>query len=56
MVQKVLLFGSETWVLTAVKMQNIEGINVIFLRQMTGMKALRLGEKTWQKEGADRVL
>ena len=27
-----------------------------FLRQVMGMKARRLGDETWQKEGSDRVL
>ena len=44
-VQAVLLFGSETWVLTAEIMQNLEGVHVVFLCQITGMKARRLGEE-----------
>ena len=38
-VQAVLLFGSDTWVLTAVMLQNPEGVHVILLWQVTGMKA-----------------
>ena len=51
LVQAVILFGYETWVLTAEIMQNLEGEHVVFLWQVTGMKALRLGDKTWIKEG-----
>ena len=46
-VQAVLLFGSETWVLTAEIMQNIEGVHVVFLCQITGTKARRLGEENF---------
>ena len=38
-VQAVLLFGSETWVLTAAMLEKLEGFHVSFLRQVTGMKA-----------------
>ena len=55
-VQAVLLFGDETWVLLAAMINNIEGVHVVFLLQVTGMKARRLGDKTWTKEGLDRVL
>ena len=55
-VQEVLLFGSETWVLTAAMLQNLKGVHVGFLRQVTRMKAQRLGEETWRKAGAGRVL
>ena len=37
-VQAVLLFGSEPWVLTAAMIQKLEGFHVSFLRQVTGMK------------------
>ena len=55
-VQAVLLLGLETWVLMAAMLQNIEGLHVSFLRQMTGMKDQRLGDETWRKEKADRML
>ena len=43
-VQAVLLFGAETWVLLAAILKNIEGVHVSFLRQVTRMKARRLGD------------
>ena len=46
-VQVVLLFGSETWVLTAAMMQKIEGVHMGFLWQVTGVKAQSLGDETW---------
>ena len=46
-VQAMLLFGAETWVLSAAMLKKLEGLHVGFLRQMTGTKARRLGEKTW---------
>ena len=55
-VQAVLIFGSKTWVLMAAMMQNIEGVHVGFLRKVAGKKARRIGDETWQKEGADSVL
>ena len=44
MVQAVILFGSETWVLTAVMIQNLEGLSVGFLRKVMGGKEQRLGD------------
>ena len=55
-VQSVLLFVSETWVLPAAMMQKINVINVGFLQQVIGKKAIRLGDKNWRKEGAESVL
>ena len=52
----MLLFGSETWVLIVEIMQKLEGVHVGLLRQVTGKKAQRIGDKTWNKEGADSVL
>ena len=38
-VQALLLFGSETWVLTAAMMQNLEGVHTGFLQNMMGKYA-----------------
>ena len=35
-VQAVLLFGAETWVLLAAMYWNLEGVHMVFLRKMTG--------------------
>ena len=36
--QVVLIFGAETWVLSAEMSRNMEGVHVGFLRQMKGQK------------------
>ena len=38
-VQAVLLFGYETWVLTAEMLEKLEGFHVSFLQQVIGLKA-----------------
>ena len=48
-VQAVILFGAETWVLSVVMLKKLEGVHVVFLRYVTGMKEKKLGEKTWEK-------
>ena len=55
-VQAVLLFGAEIWVLTATMLQKMEGVYVGFLRHVVEMLACNLGVGMWQKEGAERVL
>ena len=53
-VQAVLLFGLETWVLTARMLQKLDGLHVDFLRKLAGMSACNMGVDTWQKEGKRR--
>ena len=55
-IQEVIIFGSETWMFTAAMLQNFKGVRVSLLWQATGMKARRLGDKTWRKEGGGRML
>ena len=55
-VQAVLLFGADTWVLLEGMLENLEVVHVGFLRQVTGMEVRRLGDETWKKEGPYRVL
>ena len=45
-VQAVLLFGAETWVLTAAMLEKLEGVHVGFLRQVTEMEARKRGVHT----------
>ena len=52
----VLLFGDKTWVLKAAMLKNLKGVHVILLSHVTSMKARRIGDETWIKEGPDRVL
>ena len=46
-VQAVLLFGAETWVLTAAMLQKLEGVHVGFLWQVAEMMARKMGVGTW---------
>ena len=55
-VQAVILFWAETWVLTETMLQKLEGVHMGFLWQVAGMTARKLGVGTWQKEGVDRVI
>ena len=55
-VQAMLLFRAETWVLTEMMLQKMEGVHVSFLRKVTGMSVSKLGVDTWKKEEAERVL
>ena len=52
----MLLFGSETWMMTAAILQYLKVIHVGFLRQVAGMEVQRLGEDTWRKAGEDSLL
>ena len=42
-VQAMLLFGLETWDLTAAMLQKIEGVHMGFLRQVAGMTDQNMG-------------
>ena len=55
-VQAVLIFGLETLMFMAAMLQKLEGVHVVFLRQVMDMNSQRLGGNTWIKEGADRLL
>ena len=55
-VQTVLLFGAETWVLSEATLRNLEGLHIGFLRQITGKKAVQKEDRTWQKVAAEKAL
>ena len=55
-VQAVLLFGAETWVLYEAMSRNLEGAHVGFLRQITGQRVVRKRDGTWLSVTADKVL
>ena len=50
-VQKILLFGSETWVLLEEMAKRLEGVHVSFLRKVTGNTARRQCYGTCNREG-----
>ena len=41
----VLLFGSETWLISAVMERTVEGNNTKFLRQITGKRSQRKSDR-----------
>ena len=55
-VQAMLIFGAETWVLTAEISQKLKGVHVGFLRQVTRKKTQRLGGNSYQKVPVDIAL
>ena len=54
--QAVLLFGAENWVLLVAMYRNLELVHMVFLRQMIGHKAKRKRDETWISEGAAQAL
>ena len=55
-IQAVILFVAETWVLLDPMEQRIEGVCVGFLRQVTKLKGKRLNDGLWRKVSANKVL
>ena len=55
-VQAVLLFGAETWVLLAAMSRKLEGVHVGFLIQVTIQTAKRQRDGIWRSAAAARVL
>ena len=53
MVQVVVLFVAETWVLTEEISQKIKGVHVVFLRKLTGKDTRRLGYNSRRKLAAE---
>ena len=48
-VQAILLFGPETWVLLATMAQRLWGAYVVFLHQVTVKNANRLSDGSWRQ-------
>ena len=55
-IHAVLLFGADTWVLSAPMVQRLEGVHVGFLRQVNKLKAKRLRDGSWRKVAAEKLL
>ena len=55
-VQEVLTFGAETWVLSAEMSQNLERLHVGFLIKMTGQKEKLQRDGNWRIETEAKVL
>ena len=54
-VQAILLYGSETWVLLAEMDRKMEGTHTEFLWKITGKQLWWLGDGTWEMPGAEGV-
>ena len=54
-VQAIILYGSETWVLSASIVKRIEGTYTELLQLITGKKARQLGDGTRETQGAEIV-
>ena len=54
-IQAVLLFGSETWILLEAMERKVEGTHTCFLRQIMGTRAQRLADGTWETPWAEVV-
>ena len=55
-VQAVLLFGAETWVLMDTMIQRLEGAHVSFLRQVTCNQEMWRRDGSWRQVPEEAVL
>ena len=53
--QVILLYGSETWFLSAAMEKKVEGEHTYFLRQITRKQARRIVDRTWETPKAGVV-
>ena len=54
-VQEILLYGLETWVLSESMVNRIEGTHTEFLRLIMGKRARQLGDGTGEMPGTEGV-
>ena len=54
-VQAILLYGSETWVLLASMTNRIEGMHTEFLQMITGERSRKLGDGKWETPGEEVI-
>ena len=54
-VQEIILYGTETWVLLASMKNRIEGTHTEFLQYITGKRAKQLEDGTWETPGAEGI-
>ena len=54
-VQAIILYESETWVLLAAMERKVEGTHTGFLRQITDKQTRRFGDGTWETPRAEGV-
>ena len=53
--QSILLYESETWVLSEAMDRKLKGTHNGLLTHITGKRAWRLGDRTWETPGAEEV-
>ena len=53
--QAILLYGLESWVLSASMAKSIEGTHMEFLQMITGKRTKKLGYGTWETPGAEGI-
>ena len=51
--QAVLLFGSETWVLSAAMERKVDVTHTCFIQNITGTRAKRIADGTWETPGEE---
>ena len=51
----VLIFGSETWVLSAEMDRKVEGTHTGFLKNIMRKRARRIADETWEMPGVEVV-
>ena len=54
-VQEILFYGSDTWVLLVSMAKKVERTHTEFLRLITGKRARQLGDGTWETQGTEGV-
>ena len=54
-VQAIILYRSETWVLWESMAKRIEGTHMEFLRMITGKRAKKLGDGKWETPGVEGI-
>ena len=52
-VQAILLYGSETWVLSESMENRVEETHTDLLRLITGKRASQLGDRIWETPGSE---
>ena len=54
-VQAILLYGLETWILLVAMENKVEGAHTGFLRLIMGNQVWRIGDGTWETPGTEVV-
>ena len=55
-VQAIILYGLEAWVISVAMGRKIEGSHIVLVRQIMGKQARRIGDGMWETPGEEVVL